>query len=195
MIGRATTYGYDETEIAVRLAALSSSARALFACACAERLMPVCRWFYDMTDSMNYVLVREALNAAWSADILHMPVEVAQIAATIPCDNAGGPFPGSAIARNAIVCVAYAMEARQHDELQASVWAARQLYDAADVVVQQGSPTQEYVENIDLEAPVQLMLRGIYTTLDNVVQASRANLLANAQHDGEMFLSYVNGNA
>jgi hypothetical protein len=190
-MGDAVTFGYDETEIAGRLAALPPAARALFACACAERLMPAYRWFCDMTDSTAFGLVREALDTAWFADIPDRPVTVAQVTALMPRDDEEETFPGSAVAQNAIACVAYALEARQNGDVQASSWAARQLYEAADVAVQQSSAVQTYIENIDSEAPVQLMLRGIYTILDDVPDMNRAALLASAQKDGGAFLGYV----
>jgi Protein of unknown function (DUF416) len=191
LTGEAIAFGYDETEIAARLVALPPSARVLFACACAERLMPAYRWFCDITGSTSFGLVREALDAAWSADIPDKTVAVAQVTALMPREDEEETFPGSAIAQNAVACVAYALEARQNGDVQASAWAARQLYEAADVVVQQGSAVQTYIENIDLEAPVQLMLRGVYTVLDDVASMNRAALLARAREDGDAFLGYI----
>lgn len=100
---------------------------------------------------------------------------------------------GSAVAQNAVACVAYALEVRQTGDVQKAVWAARQLYEAADSVVQQGSAVQTYVEDIDQEPPVGLMVRGIYAALDAADSVSSADLLASARQDGEAFLGFVNG--
>lgn len=190
-----TAFNYDETEIARRLAALPSLARTLFVCACAERLMPTYSWFCDLTGSANFESLREVLNAAWHDDIPDPSGKATQVIALMPRDEERGEFLVSAVAQNAVACVAYAIQAHQGDEKQASVWAARQLYNSADTVVQQGSAVHQYIENVDLEAPVQLMLRGIYAALNEVVRASREDLFADAQEDGMAFLSYVNGNS
>ena len=69
---------------------------------------------------------------------------------------------------------------------------ARQLYEAADAVVQQGAAVQTYVEDIDQEP---LMVRGIYAALDAAGGVSPADLLASAPQDSEAFLGFVNGSA
>jgi hypothetical protein len=107
-------------------------------------------------------------------------------------DEEGELALGSAVAQNAVACVAYAVQVRQTGAVEPAVWAGRQLYEAADAVVQQGAGVQSYVENIDQESPVQLMLRGIHVVLDSVTDAP-AGLLAGAQADGEVFLGFVSG--
>ena len=190
-----TERDYDETEIARRVAALPSAARALFACACAERLMTAFRWFCDMTSSASYRVVREALDAAWFPDGAGWAAAFSEVAALVPGDEEGELSLGSAVAQNAVACVAYALEVRQTGEVQKAVWAARQLYEAADTAVQQGAAVQTYVEDIDQEPPVQLMVRGIYAALDAAGGVSSSDLLASAREDGEAFLGFMNGSA
>jgi hypothetical protein len=72
--------------------------------------------------------------------------------------------------------------------------AARQLYEAADVVVQ-GAAVQAYVEDIDQEPPVRLMVGGIYAALDAAGIVSSADLRASARRDSEAFLGFVSGSA
>lgn len=187
------TPNYDETEIAASIAALPSSARALFSCACAERLMAVLRWFCDMTGSASFNVVREALDTAWSPDHTGLAPGQPEFAELVPGDEEGELALGSAVAQNAVACVAYAMQVRQTGAAEPAVWAARQLYEAADAVVQQGAAVQTYVEDIDEEQPVQLMVRGIHGALDSVINMSQAGLLAEAQADGEAFLGFVSG--
>lgn len=184
---------YDETEIAGRLAALPPAARALFATACAERLMAAFRWFCDRAGSAGYKLVRAALDAAWSLHDAGGAAGELDIAALAPGDEEGDLAVGSAVAQNAVACVAYAVGVRQTGDVQQAVWAARQLYEAADSVVQQGSAIQTYVEDIDNEPPVRLMVRGIYAALDTVGSASREELLVSARHDGEALLGFMTG--
>jgi hypothetical protein len=186
---------YDETEIAGRLAALPSAGRALFACACAERLMAAFRWFCDLTGSASFEVVRGALDAAWSPGETGRGAGASEVTALLPGDKDGEMYLGSAVAQNAVACVAYALEARQTGEVQTAVWAARQLYEAADAVVQQGSAVHTYVEDTDQEPPVQLVVRGIYAALDAAGSVSPADLIASARNDGDTLLGFVNGSA
>lgn len=195
MTERLAPRDYDETEIADRVAVLPSAARALFACACAERLMAAFRWFCDMTSSASYKVVCEALDAAWSPDNARRAPGERDVAALVPGDEEGELMLGSAVAQNAVACVAYALEVRQTGEVQKAVWAARQLYEAADAVVQQSAAVQTYVEDIDQEPPVQLMVGGIYAALDAAGGVSPPDLLASARQDSEAFLGFVNGSA
>jgi hypothetical protein len=186
---------YDESEIAGRVEALPSAARALFACACAERLMAAFRWFCDVTGSASFTVVREALDAAWSAGGAGRAASAGEVTALVLGDAEAGLSLGFAVAQNAVACVAYALEVRQTGAVQTAVWAARQLHEAADAVVQQGAAVQAYVEDIDQEPPVRLVVRGIYSALDAAGSASAADLLAGAREDGEAFLGFVTGSA
>jgi hypothetical protein len=106
-------------------------------------------------------------------------------------DRIEGPFPASAVAENAITCVVYALEVEQTGAAQASVWAARQLYDAADSLVQASAPVHTYVDHIDQEAPVRLFVLGISETIDVLTGGHSADLIARAREDGETFLSFL----
>lgn len=195
MTERVASRDYDETEIAGRLVALLPAARALFACACAERLMAEFRWFCDTSGSASFNAVREALDTAWFPGGAAGVAGTGEVTALVPGDEEGELSLGSAVAQNAVASVAYALEVRQAGAVQMAVWAARQLYEAADTVVQQGAAVQTYAEDIDRAPPVQLMVRGIYSALDAAGSVSPAELLAGAREDGEVFLGYVNGSA
>lgn len=187
--------GYDEKKIAGRLAELSRDARGRFACACAERLMAAFGWFCDVTGSAGSAVLREALDIAWSPGDGGQAAGERDVTALMPSDEDGEPSLGSAVAQNAVACVAYALQVRQTGAVDTAVWAARQLYEAADAVVQQGAAVQTYVEDIDKEPPVQLVVRGIYRALDAAAGSSPADLRAEADGDGEAFLRFVNGGA
>jgi hypothetical protein len=102
-------------------------------------------------------------------------------------------FPGVAVAQNAVAAVCYAMGACLTGDVRASVWVARQLYDAADAVVQQAAATQTYVTDIDRERPVRVMLEGIAAALGNANSPHAADLRVKAEEDGKKFLTILTG--
>jgi hypothetical protein len=55
----------------------------------------------------------------------------------IPDEDAPGWTRERPIVANAMAAVAYALRAYLHDDYQAAVWAARQLVEAADFVVEE----------------------------------------------------------
>lgn len=189
---------YDEDAIADAVRGLPLSRRVLFACACAERLMPAYRWFCDQVGLGDFIVIRQALDAAWSGgrqERLPAPPEIARwrdrVEALLLSHDDEEAFPGSAVAQNAVACVAYALRAWETAEPQEAVWSARQLYEAADVVVQQSAPAQTYVDDIDLEPPVQLMLQGMHAALQDAPTVDE--LLARAKADGQEFLKFLTG--
>ncbi len=199
VIEQPASFDYDEARIADRLAALPLASRVLFGCACAERLMPAYRWFCHRTGSGDFELVRQILDAGWSISGPALAPEPEaglwreQIGELVPRDDDEAMFPGSAVAQNAVASVAYFMETRRTGDARASVWAARQLYEAADVIVQQGAATQSYVGDISKEAPVQLVLAGISSALDDLADPDPRCLLEAAQRDGDAFLAFLAG--
>lgn len=187
---------YDENAIARRVTSLSLSRRVLFACGCAERLMPAYRWYCDRAGLGDFFVVRQALDTAWSGGLqegVPAPPEIprirAQVEALVPSDDDEENFPGSAVAQNAVAGVAYALRTWETADPQEAVWSARQLYEAADVIVQQGAPVQTYVGDIDSEAPVQLVLQGMHAALGHESDAS--DMLTSAKADGEEFLKFL----
>ena len=189
------TPSYDEAEIASCLAGRSLAVRAAFSCACAERLMPSFGWFCALAGTSDFNVVRAALDAAWTPGGAGARAATDDVLAAMPPNDEGELFLGSAVAQNAVAAVGYSLEVRDNGAVQAAVWAARQLYVAADTVVQQGAPAYSYVENIDQEQPVILMVQGIYSTLDSAGSRPLADLRADAQEDGDAFLRFVNGEA
>lgn len=189
---------YDEEHIGARLTAMSRAQRALFACANAERLMPAYRWYCEQTGCSDVEAVRLALDAAWSAagsgspmpaaDITHLREDVE---ARVPDADDDLAPPGGAVAQNAVACVAYSLQASESDEARPAVWSARQLYEAADSVVQQRAPGGTYIDDIEREPPVRLLLQGIAATLDHVLTVDDSHLRAEAEADGHKFLAYV----
>ena len=71
----------------------------------------------------------------------------------------------------------------------------RQIRMAADAVVRGDCGAQTYVNDIDREPPVQLMVRGIYSALDAAGSVTPTDLLVRAREDGEAFVEFVNGSS
>lgn len=188
---------YDENELAKALSKLPQRVRSSFVCACVERLMPTYKQYCLITGSSNYNLMREALNAAWAANGSTSVAELDHMRKRIrdakPRTVDSQMFPGVAIAENTVAGVCYALKVCLTGDVQASVWVARQLYEAADAVVQQGAAEQTYITDINREIPVRTMVEGIATALSDAISLSVADLRAKAHEDGEKFLAIVSG--
>jgi len=188
---------YDEGNLMKILSELSPRSRMIFACACAERLMPTLDWFWNKVGTSQFGVVRNALDEGWagtqsqesSTDKLASTVE--QIETLAPNDDDEALFPGLAVAQNAVASVAYALRTWLQNDPQQAVWAARQLYDAADVIVQQGAPVQTYIERVDEEEPVQMLLRGMCSDLHDIRSGDESQILDRAKVDGRTFLAYL----
>jgi hypothetical protein len=144
--------------------------------------MPLYRWCFDRTGIGEFDAVRSALDVGWSAagpdrapadKVERYRVE---IEALVPSEDDDQFSPGAAVAQNAIACVAYVLRTWETEDPQDAVWAARQLYEAADFIVQQGAAAQTYIEDIEGEAPVQLVLRGIDSALNDLNSSDMARL-------------------
>jgi len=191
-----TPYQYDEGVLRERLVLLQRFARVLFACACAERLMPAAEWCCRRTGSSIFLLAREALDVAWSLGVSDsLPIEEVEalrerLEATVSCDDVG-PVPCSALTENAVAAIAYALRIWSVDDPQQAVWAARQLYEAADSIVQQGSAVQTYVEDIDKEGPVQQVLGELDSLFDDLLHPDPPLLRSRARVYGRTFLGLL----
>jgi len=195
--GKSGGLQYDESKLMELLSELSARSRLTFACACAERLMPTLSWFWDKVDTGEFLVVRAALDAAWAgARSQEDPTEklaslAEQVEKLVPNDDDEDPFPGSAVAQNAVASVAYALRTWVRDDPQQVVWCARQLYDAADVIVQQRAPVQTYIEQVDEEEPVQMLLRGMRSDLQDLRSGDESQILDRSKSDGQIFLTYL----
>jgi uncharacterized protein YjaG (DUF416 family) len=189
---------YDETSLAKNLHDLPWSRRVIFASSCAERLMPTYHWLCLNSHSNDYEIVREALDAIWNIDSevkrptsLKITTLRVKLETLVALESDEGDAIGSAVAENAIAAVAYALRTWETDEPQESIWAARQIYEAADTIVQQSAPNQTYLNDIQSEAPVQLALQGIETALRDAQRASVEDSIVRAKEDGKEFLTAV----
>lgn len=182
-----SVFVYDETVLKERVAQLPGSDRTLLAAACAERLMPLCAWIARAEAAK----VRAALDLAWSASVSAEQAELAQqeVEELVPDEDDEDAPVDVALVQNAIAAVAYALRAVGSHDAQDVVWAARQLYEAADYIVQREAPNQTYIEDLEQEAPIQLVLRGLGSALEDLESASPAQLRTRAQADGDALLA------
>jgi len=178
-----SVFVYDETVLKERVAQLPGSDRTLLAAACAERLMPLYAWIA----SADAAKVRSALDLVWSGSVsAERQQEVEEL---VPHEDDEDAPVEVALVQNAIAAVAYALRAVGSHDAQDVVWAARQLYEAADYIVQREAPNQTYIEDLEQEAPIQLVLRGLGSALEDLESASPAQLRTRAQADGDALLA------
>jgi hypothetical protein len=142
---------YDEAALARRLADLPARARAAFAAAVAERLFALYTRYADATGTSPQEL-GDALDGAW--DALASAAEKQRLErwrdlaeALVPDEEDEGWVTESAYGQNGAAAVAYALRTQLADDPQEAVWAARQLYEAADYAAQQQIP------DLDLNDP------------------------------------------
>lgn len=182
---------YDEAALKERVDRLPGLARTLLAAACAERLMPLYEWIAGAGGSTETVSVRSALDLAWSASVSTQLAEQAQleIEDLIPDEEDDDSPVDAALVQNAVAAVAYTLRTVGSHDAQDVVWAARQLYEAADYIVQREAPSQTYIEDLEQEAPIKLVLRGLGSTLGDIESASFAQLRTRAQADGDALLA------
>lgn len=178
---------FDEGAAKVILGELKPDERALFACACAEQLLPLYDWFTTLTGRGSKAVLREALNVAWDTS--------EQVAAT----NEAGWIPRvmdlipddeddwsdlNPLAQNAAAAVAYALRTRATGESQEAVWAARQVIDAADYLLQlRGSRDSQVGDGAPSHVAIALA-----TTLASLKTSSATELRAQASSAGDMLL-------
>jgi hypothetical protein len=165
---------YDEELIRAGLDGLPDHRRAAFACAMAECLMPMTERSSPDTDRGDVVSLRRALDVAWSAAAGEsLPVGEVEAASElaeslVPDDQDEDWTTLSALRQNAAAAVTYALWASLHHDPQDAVWAAREVYEAADYLVQLTAPEHSYYDSAG-SVPVSLALEAIRDALRSVV--------------------------
>jgi hypothetical protein len=177
--------GSDEARIAGVVGSLGREARTAFAAACAERIWPLVERYASAVSLplRDRQVLRDALDAAWGAAMgagSEEDVRFAQEAADalVPCEDDAWVVE-SGYAQNGIAAIAYAARTWLTDDPQEAVWAARQVYEAADYAAQQQNQAAvARVVSADVEAElahtpvVQASIRGIF---DDLAAAGRGS--------------------
>lgn len=182
---------YDETVIRERVTGLPDAERTLLAAACAERLMPLYEWIAGGAGSAEAASVRSALDLVWSGNTSSTQAEQAQLTVEelVPDEDDEDAPVDVGLVQNAVAAVAYALRTMGSHDAQDVVWAARQLYEAADYIVQREAPNQSYIENLEEEPSVHLVLRGLGSALADLERDTSPSMLrTRAKADGDALL-------
>jgi len=162
---------YDEARIAEVCRTFGRSALTAFAAACAERLWPLVERYGSVTPlpEQSILTLRYALDAVWrtaggSDEDLAQARDVAE--SMVPFEDEDWTIEAG-YAQNAIAAIAYAARAWLSDDPQEAVWAARQLYEAADYGAQQssGDGLREYTPVVEGELLDTRIVREAVTAL------------------------------
>jgi hypothetical protein len=172
---------YDEAVILRRLELLTRSSKTAFAGACAERLWPLVERYASAAGvaAAQISALRAGLDAVWRS-ALGSPEDLASVQALAeslaPKEDDQWVFEVG-YGQNAIAAVAYAACTWLTDESQEAVWAARQVYEAADYGAQrQLSDLGAYSADLEDDLRDSSVVRG-------AVEALGADLEAAAQGD------------
>ena len=161
---------YDESQIESFLDGLSRKKRTLFAVGCAEWLFASYEEFVTRMSSGDSSELRRTLDVAWglasghefSLEIIGQARQLAE--SLVPSDDSDAWNLLSPIAQNAAAGAAYALRAWLLDSSQEAVWSCRQLYEAADYIVQLRSSSDSY--SADEEGVVVIAVQGILRLLE-----------------------------
>ena len=148
---------FDASDLVERLDSLPPPLRAIFAAACAERLLPAYLSFRgkgDDASTMSRALARIWLEPSPGEQGEAAEIEIEQIMAITPQDDGfDGVWDQSVTnAQNAGMSVVYALRAKLSGMAQEAAWAAQVAYEALDNYVS----NKEYVNTSkpSAESPV-----------------------------------------
>lgn len=173
-----------EDRLRESLKAINVEQRVSFSAACAQQLFPLYELFVSSTGQGDLTTLGQSLDIAWSLDessaVARRDVEEAQRSAEslVPHDDDDDWTLLRPLAQNAAASVAYALRTWLHDDPQEAVWSARQLYEAADYLVQRGGTFHTYFDGTDVEASIGLAIDGIDAALNGATSIPRLDLRA-----------------
>lgn len=174
---------YEEPILLHRLGDMDRWQRAVFAATCAEYLLPLYQRFRRETGYGNPDLVARALDLLWrvlsgekgfETDFWSLAQESVDI---VPDAREPVRTMWSGYEQHAIFAEAYALRAYASGSVQESVWAARQVVDAADMYATittfpGTSLPRNARQKIDAHPVVQRSLRWLYRDLDEIEQGA-----------------------
>lgn len=171
---------FDENQLKRRLEPFDRSQKTAFAAACAQRLVPLFdRYTQQEGDPSCMERMNIIVSAAWQA-ASGMEIEAIRLGdeaeSMVPDEDEGGWTPAKAYAGNAAAAAAYALRVWITDDAQHAVWAALQLFDAADFAYFQANPdggsfsAEENQASLNSQI-VQSVIAAIQRDLDSIEEA------------------------
>lgn len=194
---------FNEQQLVEELAQIPPLQRAMFAAACAERLLPAYAAFADQTGFGDLPRLRTVLERVWR-DLEGDTMGDEELRATLDLcmdsipEEEDGWAPEQAAAEDYVEALAYTIRCRRTGDAQEAAWAARCPYEAADhfVIEHEGIDTnQAGAEERVLSHPlVQLELtrqrrdiEDLLTAGDTETTSIAARIRNRAKADAETF--------
>ena len=170
---------FDEMLLMLRLEPLDRAAKTAFAASCAQRLMPLSDRYALQEGALRLERLNVIVSAAWAAasgfeiDARRLWEEAESM---VSDEDDEGWTAGRAYAGNAAAAAAYALRTWFTNDPQEAVWAARQLYDAADLAYFQLNPGGSFLtgeqDKASVESTVvQSAISAIYIDLESIENA------------------------
>ncbi|UKA56922.1 DUF416 family protein [Arthrobacter sp. FW306-2-2C-D06B] len=192
---------YNEMLLMLHLEPLDRLAKTAFAAACAERMVPLSNRYARQTgDSLREQRLTAIVSAAWQAaaggDVDATLLE-AEAEAMVPDEDDEGWTAGRSYAGNAAAAAGYAIRTWRTNDPQHAAWAARQIFDAADLAYFQANPGGSFLteaeQNASLESTVvQSAISAIHRDLEAVKNAwPLSELRQRAQQEGQEWAATV----
>lgn len=182
---------YDEAGFLRRLERLDGSSKTAFAAACAERLWPLVERYASAVavPAGQVAVLRAALDVVWrscvggSEDVSSVQVLAESM---VPREDDQWVFEAG-YGQNAIAAVAYAARTWLTDDPQEAVWAARQVYEAADYGTQQCVPgVAAYSVDVEEGLRVSPVVRGAVSALGADLEAAAQGDLLGVQEQSRV---------
>jgi uncharacterized protein YjaG (DUF416 family) len=177
---------FNEQPLVKELERLPAPLRAVFAAACAERLLPAYTSFSRRTGRGDAATLTAILERLW-LDVQGNGMDARQVQENIdvstsllPQEDSDSWVPEQAWAEDAAAAVAYALRCRQNGQSQEAAWAARRAYEALDnfVIGKEGiDPSRARAEEQVLSHPlVQAELSRQHRDLGELLGANQVDM-------------------
>jgi len=163
---------YNEEHLLVQIEELSQVQKTTFAAACAERLQPLYARFISEKGEPPVSLagILDKIWASIAGDINDIASEALKAESLVPDEDDSWELV-TGYAQNAAAATAYAGRTWIENGAQEAVWAARQVYEAADLASQHSTEDSSMDANLSSRI-VQLALAGIQDDLASVTSQS-----------------------
>jgi hypothetical protein len=192
---------YDEMLLMLHLEPLDRLAKTAFAAACAERMVPLSdRYARRVGDSWREQRLAAIVSAAWQAasgnDVDATLLET-EAEAMVPDEDDEGWTAGRSYAGNAAAAAGYAIRTWRTNDPQHAAWAARQMFDAADLAYFQANPGGSFLTEAEQKASlestvVQSAISAIQRDLEAVKNGwSPSDLRQRAQQEGQEWAATI----